>query len=106
MLVCDKICHGQSPSFQFCFYQTGKFSAQGLFLQAVEKSLRVFSVHAVGTEAFITLPLVIWTGELRFVSINVIKLRRSWAAKKIKGNGLDLVKILRGGMNVAESQSK
>lgn len=67
----------------------------GALLQALEKSLRAFHVCAVGTEALITLPLVTWTGELRLLRINEIKLRRSWAAKMVKGNGLDLLKILR-----------
>lgn len=67
----------------------------GALLQALEKSLRAFSVCAVGTEALITLPLVMWTGELRLLSINEIKLRRSWAAKNVKGGSLDLLKILR-----------
>jgi len=84
-------------SFQLCFSDWELFCLFSACTGAASTASREASTSfCCGNRGFYHRPMVTWTGKLRFFSINVIKLRRSGASKKVgKGNGHDLPKIFR-----------
>lgn len=99
-------------SFQLCFSDWELFClfspcTRGASTASREVT-RSFLCPCCGNRGFNHTALVTWTGELRFLSINVVKLRRSGDSKKVgKASAHDLLKIkVKDGMNLAGIQNK
>ena len=87
-------------SFQLCFSDWELFclfsACTGATSTASRQVTRSFLCSCCGNRGFNHTAPVTWIGELRFLSIKMIKLRRIGASKKVgKGNGHDLLKILK-----------